>query len=90
MLVVGGINSLSGAVLGVVVISTIIQMLRWLERGVALGETTLSLPSGSQEIAIGVVMIVILVFRPAGLMGNREIALPRPRGESRRSPQAAE
>lgn len=90
MLVVGGMGSLSGAVLGVVVISTIIQILRWLERGVALGETTLSLPSGSQEIAIGIVMIVILVFRPAGLMGNREITLPRPRGESRRSPQAAE
>jgi len=79
MLVVGGINSLSGAVIGVVTISTIIQLLRWMERGVAVGETTLAIPSGSQEIAIGVIMIVILIFRPSGIMGNRELAERRPR-----------
>ena len=73
MLVVGGMSSLSGAVVGVVVLSVIIQLLRWLEKGVALGETTLSIPNGVQEIAIGVVMIVILMFRPSGLMRNREL-----------------
>lgn len=77
MLVVGGMSRLSGAVLGVVVISVIIQLLRWLERGVPLGGVTLAIPSGGQEIAIGLVMIAILVFRPAGLMGNRELAWPR-------------
>jgi branched-chain amino acid transport system permease protein len=59
----------------VVVISSVIQLLRTLERGVAVGDTTLALPSGSQQIAIGVVMIVILLFRPAGIMGNRELLL---------------
>ena len=73
MLVVGGMSSLSGAVVGVVVISLIIQVLRWLEKGVALGESTFSIPNGVQEIAIGVVMIVILMFRPTGLMRNREL-----------------
>jgi branched-chain amino acid transport system permease protein len=73
MLVVGGMSSLSGAVVGVVVISLIIQVLRWLEKGVELGESTLSIPNGVQEIAIGVVMIVILMFRPTGLMRNREL-----------------
>ncbi len=77
MLVVGGMGSLSGAVLGVVVISLIIQALRSLEKGVTFGETTLALPGGSQEIAIGIVMIVILIARPAGLMGNREFGWPR-------------
>jgi branched-chain amino acid transport system permease protein len=56
-----------------VVISLIIQVLRWLEKGVTLGESTLSIPNGVQEIAIGVVMIVILMFRPTGLMRNREL-----------------
>lgn len=72
MLVVGGMNSLTGAVMGVVVLSTIIQVLRWFEKGVSLGETTLSLPNGMQEIAIGVVMIAILMFRPTGLFGRGE------------------
>ncbi len=84
MLVVGGINSLSGAVIGVVFISVIIQLLRWMERGVQVGETTVAIPSGAQEIAIGLVMIVILIFRPAGLLGNREIVWT-----SRREPRVA-
>lgn len=73
MLVVGGMSSLSGAVIGVVLISTIIQLLRWGEKGVSIGESTLSLPNGIQEIVIGVVMIVILMFRPSGLIGAREL-----------------
>ena len=73
MLVVGGMNSLSGAVLGVVVLSSIIQILRWFEKGVTVGGTTLSIPNGVQEIAIGAVMIGILMFRPSGLTRNREL-----------------
>jgi len=77
MLVVGGMGSLSGAVLGVVILSSLIQLLRWLEQGVPIGTSTLSIPNGLQEIAIGAVMVVILMFRPAGIMGNRELNWPR-------------
>lgn len=77
MLVVGGMGSLSGAVIGVLLLSALIQALRWLEAGVPLGTTTLALPKGLQEIALGVIMIVILALRPAGLIGNREITLFR-------------
>lgn len=75
MLVVGGMGSLSGAVLGVVIISTVIQILRWMETGVDVAGTTISLPNGIQEIVIGIVMIFILMLRPAGLIGNREVSL---------------
>ncbi|WP_373503722.1 branched-chain amino acid ABC transporter permease [Aestuariivirga sp.] len=76
MLVVGGMNSLSGAVLGVVVLSTIIQVLRWFEKGIDVGGTVLTIPNGVQEIAIGIVMIVILMFRPTGMTRNRELVWP--------------
>lgn len=76
MLVVGGMGSLSGAVLGVLILSTLIQSLRWLEAGVQVGESTFALPGGVQEIALGVVMILILMFRPAGIMGNKDLSLP--------------
>lgn len=82
MLVVGGMNSLSGAVLGVVILSSLIQILRWLEKGIQIGTSTFSIPNGLQEIAIGVVMVLILIRRPAGIMGNSEIGLPRPRADS--------
>ncbi|WP_374650851.1 branched-chain amino acid ABC transporter permease [Dongia sp.] len=73
MLVVGGMGSLSGAVVGVVAISAMIESLRALEKGVSFGEASISIPNGVQEIAIGVAMIVILIFRPSGLMRNREL-----------------
>ncbi|CAN5120021.1 branched-chain amino acid ABC transporter permease [soil metagenome] len=77
MLVVGGMNSLSGAVMGVVVISAVIQILRWSEKGVDVVGAHLALPNGVQEIAIGIVMIVILIVRPQGLMRNREFTWRR-------------
>jgi hypothetical protein len=45
------------------------------------------LPSGSQEIGLGVVMALILILRPTGLTGGREIAAPR--GSRVASQQAA-
>ena len=72
MLVVGGIGSLSGAVVGVVVVTFVVEFLRTLEHGISVGPTTFALPSGSQEIGLGVVMALILILRPTGLTGGRE------------------
>lgn len=87
MLVVGGIGTLTGAVMGVVVLSLLIQGLRWLERGVPVGESTFALPGGLQEILLGVVMIAILSRRPAGLF-SREFVWPHRPGAGRRSAAA--
>lgn len=76
MLVVGGVSSLSGAVVGVLALSLAVELLVRMEKGVTLGATTLALPPGSQEIIIAVAMILVLIFRPAGLMAGREIMLP--------------
>lgn len=75
MLVVGGIGSLTGAVTGVLVLSLLIEFLVRMERGVTLGETTLALPTGAQEILVGIVMILVLILRPTGLTGGRELRL---------------
>lgn len=75
MLVVGGIGSLTGAVTGVLVLSIMIEALVRMERGVNIGETAFALPTGAQEIIIGIVMILVLILRPAGLTGGREVRL---------------
>jgi branched-chain amino acid transport system permease protein len=74
MLVVGGMYSLSGAVAGVVVISALIEMFRDLERGVVFGGVAIAIPNGVQEIAIGIITIVILMFLPSGLTRNQELS----------------
>ena len=75
MLIVGGQRSLTGALVGVVTISTMIEVLYNLEAGIDIG-VVLSLPIGSQELTVAGMMILILVFRPAGIMGGHEIPWP--------------
>lgn len=83
MLVVGGMGTLSGAVVGVVVLSALIEILREFEGGIEIWGASLSLPRGTQEIVLGVVMLLILIFRPSGITGNKEFLWPSrkiPRG----------
>jgi branched-chain amino acid transport system permease protein len=50
----------------------LIEMFRDLEKGVNLGGLSIALPNGVQEIAIGIITIVILMYLPTGLTRNRE------------------
>lgn len=79
MLIIGGQRSLTGAVTGAVVISTITEILRLMESGISLGEAALALPPGSQELGIALVMLLVLIFRPTGLTGGRELSFRLPR-----------
>jgi branched-chain amino acid transport system permease protein len=88
MLVVGGIGSLFGAVTGVVAVTLVVEVLRHLEAGVPVGATTVNLPQGSQEIGLGIIMALIMVFRPSGLTRGREVGWPTRPAVGR--PKAAE
>ena len=75
MLVVGGINSLAGAVVGALIISAITYILdRW-TNGQAVGPITLDLPPGTSQIVVAVLMLLFLILRPEGLTKGREFAL---------------
>lgn len=76
MLVVGGSGSLTGAVTGVLCITIVVELLRSVEAGIAIGETSLAIPAGASEVGLGVVMLVILIFRKGGLTRNRELRWP--------------
>ena len=39
----------------------------------------LKVPSGTAEIVLGVLMAVVLILRPSGITGGRELFLPRRR-----------
>ena len=58
------------------------ELLRQLEVGFAIGSVQIQVPPGLRELGVAIIMIVILIFRPAGLMAGRELPLParlRPR-----------
>lgn len=73
MLVVGGIRSLSGAVAGALIVVFIRALLRLAEGGVSVSDTVLKMPQGTQEIALALLLLCILIFRPDGIVGDREL-----------------
>jgi branched-chain amino acid transport system permease protein len=74
MLVVGGMTSLWGAVVGALAVSALDSFLAEAERGVDLG-LSLDLPSGTRLVFVGALMALVLVARPSGLTGGREFQL---------------
>jgi branched-chain amino acid transport system permease protein len=75
MLVVGGVSSLWGAVLGALLVSGLDSFLSEAEQGVKLG-VSLDLPQGTRVVLLGAIMALVLILRPSGLTGGRELRLP--------------
>ena len=91
MLVVGGLTSVSGAVLGTLVISVALEILRAVERGVHIGSWLIPSRPGLAEVGLALLLLAVLLARPAGLTGGREITslrlrLPRRPGRGSATP----
>ena len=76
MLVVGGISSLWGAVVGAIAISLFNILLSNAEQGIHVFGQPIHAPTGTSLVGIAVVMLVILLVRPRGITGGREFSLP--------------
>jgi branched-chain amino acid transport system permease protein len=85
MLVVGGAASLWGAVVGALLVSFLDSVLLNAENGTEIGFFEVTLPNGSGIVILGVLMALMLVLRPSGVTGGREVSL----GRFRRSPAPA-
>jgi branched-chain amino acid transport system permease protein len=77
MLVVGGLTSLWGAVIGALAISGLDSFLSQAENGIHPFGHRLDLPSGTRLVILASLMALVLILRPSGLTGGRELGLPR-------------
>lgn len=66
MLVVGGLGSISGSVLGAAILFLIPEGLRFLESGRLFGIS---------QLIVAVMLILIMIFRPQGIFGRKEVRL---------------
>lgn len=74
MLVVGGASSLFGAVIGALSVSGLDAFLGQAEEGVNVG-FKLDLPTGTRLVVVGTLMAAVLILRPSGITGGRELSL---------------
>src|SRR6266542_3900037 len=75
MLVIGGATSLWGAVVGALAVSGVDSFLAEAENGVHIAGGSLDLPSGTRIVVLGALMALVLIVRPTGLTGGREVSL---------------
>ena len=73
MLVIGGMGGLTGACLGVALVSVVSEVFRMIEKGIDVGAFEISAPPGLQEIALAAILLAILILRPNGLLGDWEL-----------------
>ena len=73
MLVVGGMTSVTGAVVGCYLLTVVNELFRrWEVNG--LGGVTP--PSGTANLVLASVLLVVLILRPKGITGGKEIPWP--------------
>lgn len=75
MLIIGGMRSLAGAVLGALTVGALTEVTRQLEAGISVASETISAPAGTTEVTLGVVVLLILIVRPNGISGGREVTV---------------
>lgn len=73
MLILGGLRRVSGAVIGTLMISLGLELVRWLETGPQIVGVKLPQMLDLSGLLLGVVIVAVMAFRPSGLLGNREI-----------------
>jgi branched-chain amino acid transport system permease protein len=75
MLVIGGMTSLWGAVVGALAVSGLDSLLAEAENGLDVGGLTIDLPAGTRLVVVGTLMAAVLILRPSGITGGRELSL---------------
>ena len=71
MLVIGGMTSVSGAVIGTIFVTVLKEVLRRVETGPLDGQYP-----GFTELLLAAVLLLVLIWRPRGLTGGHEIPWP--------------
>lgn len=83
MAIIGGIGSITGALVGAAIITGLNEVLRRLEGGVTLVGADIELPAGIASAVMGAALIVTLRWRPEGLFGHRELVIDAKRSSGR-------
>lgn len=73
MLIVGGMHSVSGSVIGCALVTVGVEFMRYLESGPMIAGTKLPAMFGLTGFFLGLIIVFCMTFRPAGLLGENEI-----------------
>jgi branched-chain amino acid transport system permease protein len=73
MLVIGGATSLWGAVVGALAVSALDTVLANAETGIEVLGRSFDVPAGTRLVVVSALMALVLILRPTGLTGGKEL-----------------
>jgi branched-chain amino acid transport system permease protein len=85
MVIVGGASTVSGVVIGAILVTAVLQVLGNWENGANLGPIHLPAVLGLPTLGLSAVLILTVYFRRQGLLGRRELEVAIARWVRRRS-----
>jgi branched-chain amino acid transport system permease protein len=89
MLILGGLRTVSGAVIGCALLSILLEVIRTLENGVTIGDWQTPPLLGLSGLAMGAVIVFSMIFRPKGMISRLELDELLRHWFGRRAPIAA-
>lgn len=75
MLVIGGPATVSGAVIGTLIVTVVYQSLRWVENSLNIHQVFSGNVAGLTDTGLALILIAVLILRPGGLLERRELSL---------------
>lgn len=73
MLILGGLGTVTGAVVGTLILSISLELIRSIESGIDLGPIQLPEMLGLSGVALGAVIVLGMVLRPQGINSRYEL-----------------
>lgn len=77
MLVVGGKRSITGAVIGTIIVSALVEFVKPFESGISIGSFRSPPIWGATQILLSLMILLVMYRRPAGIMGSQELTFDR-------------
>jgi len=74
IVVVGGLGSITGSIIGSILVTTMLEWLRFVEDSITIGTIRIPGIPGMRMVIFSVLLIVVIIFRSEGIMGTREFS----------------
>jgi branched-chain amino acid transport system permease protein len=77
MMVIGGIGSLTGSIVGAAIITVFTELLAPLQEGIKLFGIQFPPMFGLVQVLLAVFLILVMIYRPVGLTGGKEFSFSK-------------
>jgi branched-chain amino acid transport system permease protein len=74
VVVIGGLGSMTGSILGSILVTSMLEILRFVENPITIGSLQIPGIPGMRMVVFSLLLILMIIFRREGIMGMREFS----------------